>query len=125
MTAEALLEKFETLKGFANRPRRVSLTELARSKDWRDQLPECGLMEVSDKNGSGTAAWLVSEQFMYEIVELLNASMEELEHAQVKAIVDSRSEVEYWATGDALANEAFSVWENRKDVLRKALHDDV
>ena len=101
----------------AGRPR-ISVTELSRSKEWRDELPSAGVIEVTDRGG--TAGWLVSADGMEAIVEGYTYLEEELERAQIAAIFKLREGASP-LSGDELKSAVRERWETRKDELRSTV----
>lgn len=116
--APAIVEKYEELRVKTTRASRLTLTELARGKKWREDLPACGLIELTDR--SETAGWLLSDEYMEEMVSLVDGLLVEQEQRQVQAMLDARADYQDWCSGDVLAQRALKSFEERKDSLKAA-----
>lgn len=103
----------------SSRPR-ISVTELSRSKDWRDKLPEVGVIEITDRGD--TAGWLLSTQDMEAIIEGSYLE-EEVERPQIAAIFGAR-EGSYPLSGRALKDVVRDSFKVRRVELRNAVDAD-
>lgn len=83
----------------------ITVTELARSKDWRKELPEVGLMHVTDRGE--TAGWLISQEDLDAIVYAVVSLEEELEEHSIAALFAARPpEKMEWKSGEELVKGA-------------------
>ena len=83
---------------------RVSVSSLARSKDWKERLSQEGLIEVLDRGD--TCAWLVSPESMDALMAGYASYQDELEMASLKAMVDARTPGRMPLSGEALSAAA-------------------
>ena len=94
----------EQIRQAAHPAPRISLTELARSTKWRESMTEYAVVELCDR--SETAGYLVSAVGMQEILDRLEALEQELEQAQLEAIISQRANATDWKSGADLAHKA-------------------
>ena len=121
MTADAL-DTFEELQRKTQHVPRLSLTDLARTSQWRKDLPACGLIEVMDR--TDTAGWLVSDGYMNDLLNLVQDLSNEQEQQQIKAMLDAREAYQDWQSGDALLSSSLERFEARKGQLKAAVRGD-
>lgn len=119
MALEATIDRANAVRAGARATRRVNVTELARGKAWREQLPECDVMEIVDRGAN--AGWLVSNAGMGAMLDAIDYLEERLEQASVAAIVNARRGYENWMEGDDLAHAALEALERRGDKMKAAL----
>ncbi len=101
----AVLDRMQTLSRASEEGTRVSLTELARSAGWRKQLKKLGVMEVVDR--TETEAFLVSRDGMADLMETIDSLEEQVEQAQIAAMLAARGDRDNWMSGEALADRAW------------------
>lgn len=116
MAPVEMMERLDRFKRASKPSGHITVTELARGKEWRRELPEVGMMEVTDRGE--TAGWLVSQEdleaFVYAIVSL----EEELEERSIAAIFEARPpETRNWMTGEELKREALEYLDEHYDEL--------
>lgn len=116
------LERFEDLKAKSRRIPRVTYTELARGKEWREELPECGIIEVVDR--SETSAWLVTDEYLYGIISLVDELLDEREERQIQDMLAAREGYQDWREGEDLASVAKASLHARLDEMKAAAHVD-
>lgn len=119
---ETALDIASTIRSSAHPAKRVNVTELARGKAWREQLPECDIMEIVDRGTS--AGWLVSKNGMNAILDTIDDLEERLEKASMAAIIDARRDYENWMEGDELAKAALETFAKHGDEMKAALDAD-
>lgn len=119
MASEATMDKANAVRDSVRATRRVSVTELARGKAWRDALPECDVMEIIDRGAN--AGWLVSDAGMGAMLDMITYLEERLEQASMAAIVNARRGYDDWMEGDDLARAAIAALDERGDDMRAAL----
>lgn len=105
-------DKVESIRRFVVPDQRIGLTDLARSKDWREALLVHEIVEVVDR--TETAAYLVSPDGMRALMEKISALEEELEQAEIDALFSAREDMDDWSSGNVLASKA-------KDRLRASI----
>ena len=101
-----VLEKVDELRTQAKGGARISLTDLARGKAWRDELPECGIIEITDR--SDTAGWLLSNEYVNDLLSLIDDLLADQERRQVNEMLAARSAYNDWRSGDELAARALA-----------------
>ena len=121
MVAFSALERMGSVRERVSDRSRISVTELARSKEWREKLPASGVMEITDRGD--TAGWLVSDADMAAIVEGYAYLEDQLERAQVEAMFAARPEGEP-LSGDSLTAAAAERFDARKAALRGVVDGD-
>ena len=94
---------------------RVSVSSLARSKDWKEKLAKGGPIEVLDRGD--TCAWLVSPEDMDELMTGYTHYQDALEQASMKAMIDARTEDRTPLTDEALKQAVREAFADRMDVL--------
>ena len=102
----------------ASQPR-VSVTDFARGRRWREELPQCDVMEVVDR--TETAGYLVSPKALVDALSELEAQVEQL---SVAAMLDARGDCDTWLQGDELANSALESFDMRVVALKEVLSGD-
>lgn len=104
MTPTATATRIDSNYWAAKAQPRVSVSSLARSKDWKERLSKEGLIEVLDRGD--TCAWLVSPESMDALMAGYASYRDELEMASLKAMVDTRTLGRTALTGEALSAAA-------------------
>lgn len=95
----------------------ITVTELARGRDWRKELPEVGLMQVTDRGE--TAGWLISQEDLDAIVYAVISLEEDLEERSIAALFAARPpEKMEWKSGKELAEGAMRYFEEHGDEIR-------
>ena len=112
------LERFEDLKAKSRKIPRVTYTELARGKEWREELP----IEVVDR--SETSAWLVTDEYLYGIISLVDELLDEREERQIQDMLAAREGYQDWHEGEDLASAAKASLHARLDEMKAAAHVD-
>ena len=119
MAPEATMDRANAVRDSVRATRRINVTELARGKAWREQLPECDVMEIIDRGAN--AGWLVSNAGMDAMLDTIAYLEERLEQASMAAIANARRGYEDWAEGDDLARGALAELDERGDAMRAVL----
>ena len=101
---------------------RLSITSLVRSKDWRDTLDKDGLVEVLDRGD--TCAWLVSPEFMDELMDGYSKTQDRLEEESLRTLIETRADNRQPLTGAALADAAKRYLTENIDVMRSVVDGD-
>lgn len=114
-----VLERISQIEKQAQPGSRISLTDLARSRKWREELIEYGIIEVVDHGE--TAAWLLSDADMSLLLGTIDSLLEEMESLQVSAIIDARSQRADWQSGNTLAKKAKASLKKRQSAMKKVL----
>ena len=119
MAPEATIDRANAVRDSVRATRRVNVTELARGKAWRDELPECDVMEIVDRGAN--AGWLVSDAGMGAMLDTIDYLEERLEQATMAAIANARRGYDDWMEGDDLARAALAALDERGDGMRAVL----
>lgn len=118
----AAIDRIDEIRRKTQPAPRMRLTDFARGSAWREKLPECGMIEVTDR--SETAGWLLSNEYMEDMLQLVDDLAVELEREQVAAMVDARRGCQDWLSGNALAQRALASFQDRKEAMRAVLDGD-
>lgn len=119
MAPEATIDRVNAVRNSVRATRRINVTELARGKAWREELPECNVMEIIDRGAN--AGWLVSDAVMGAILDTIDYLEARLEQASMAAIVNARRGYDDWMEGDDLGRAALAALDERGDEMRAAL----
>ncbi len=118
----AVVGRMQTLQAASGSKSRISLTELARSNKWRSALKDRGVLEVVDR--TDTAAFLVSQQGMADLLGTIEDLESQLERAEIASMVNARAGRQNWLSGEELASQAWDCLLARKGELEAASHVD-
>jgi hypothetical protein len=120
MTTALKQQKVDTFMSAVNAPQRIGVSEFARSKNWRTELPHVGCFEMVDRNG--LVGYLLDPSY----AEALNARIleleEELEQATLAAIFATRTEENEYTTGNDLLEKARSYFDSHEDEIKEAIY---
>ena len=100
-------ETLEQARNAANPAPRVSLTELARTTEWRKRMVEYAVVEICDHNE--TAGYLVSPQGMNDLLYTIEELEQALEQAHIAAVVEARGNTDNWQSGADLTASALAL----------------
>lgn len=114
MSPAELLQRADAVRDAASKRTQISVTELSRSKAWRNELSHAGVIEITDRGN--TAAWLVSSEDMRALIEGYVRLQKEAEQAQIDALFASRPDTEP-LTGNALRTAAREHLDARLDEI--------
>lgn len=123
MAPAEVIDRLDGLKRAPKPAGHITVTDLARSKEWRTKLPQVGMMEITDRGQ--TAGWLVSEQDIEAIVYAIIDLQEELEKASMEAMFQTRSPegAGAWKSGKELESEALVYFDEHGDEVMAILHE--
>lgn len=116
---EKKVEKFQSMVSFAER---VGVSEFARSKAWRDKLPETGCFEVVDRGG--TVGYLLAPDYAEALSGRIAELEDQVEKAQIAAMFkvrEGRSDVK---AGAQLRESALAYFEKNADALAEIVDGD-
>ena len=97
----------------------ISVSSLARSKAWRDELPAAGIMEVTDRGDR--CGWLVADEDMQELMACYLAWREAQEKAAVQAIIEERSLTRNPLAGEVLNDAAARYLLDNAEAIRSLI----
>ena len=118
MASVAMVEKISDVRSRIYDDGRVSLSEFARGKGWRDKLERNEFMELLE-HGERTA-WVVSEEGMRRMVDYISGLEEQAERASVHAMFEARDGRDDWKAGAKLADAAKSYFLDHEAEFLKA-----
>lgn len=116
------IDRVASIRGKVHSDSRVSVTDFARGRRWREELPQCGVIEIVDR--TETAGFLLSKEGMNSLLETIDSLEEQVERAQIDAMFAARSDYQNPLEGDSLVEGALASFEARKDALREILDVD-
>ncbi|RSX52237.1 hypothetical protein D2E25_1650 [Bifidobacterium goeldii] len=99
----------------------ITLTDLNRSNAWRSQLADNGIVEVMDRND--TAAYLLTPQALYDLVDAVRERDAEIETMSVRAMFEARKHRTDVKTGSELREAAQESLARRLTMLHEVLDD--
>jgi len=103
MTTEEL-DRVHTIRNSVQPYHRLGLTDLARTRQWRDDLLAYDIIEIIDR--SDTTGYLISVKGLQALLDAITSLEEELEQIQIDALFAGREYLENWESGNALAHKA-------------------
>ena len=115
MAKAAVVEKLSGVRSRIYDDARVSLSEFARGKEWREKLANNEFMELLE-HGERTA-WIISEDGMREMVDYITELELQAERSSVRAMLDARDGRSDWQSGAELAQAAKSYFLEQEDAL--------
>ena len=118
MTSMATAERLSDVRSRIYDDGRVSLSEFARGKGWREKLERNEFMELLE-HGERTA-WVISEEGMRQVVDYISELEEQNERSSVRAMFEARAGREDWMSGDELAQAAKAYFLENEGALVKA-----
>ncbi|RNF39972.1 hypothetical protein [Planococcus salinus] len=117
-----LLRSFEKVRHDFQMGTQVGLTQLGCSATWREKLKQAGVLEVLDRND--TAGVLIEPEVFQAILDYLDLMDEELEEAQIDALVKHRKDARDFASGKELAKGAVLKFREKNEHHRRFLDGD-
>ena len=117
MTIEEL-DRVYTIRNTVHSYHRLGLTDLARSRQWRDDLLAYDIMEIVDR--MDTTGYLISARGMHALLDAITSLEEELEQVQIDALFAGREHLDNWEQGDALARKAKQSLKIARKTVRKS-----
>ena len=97
---------------------RIGLSDFSHGRKWRDDLENALVLEIVDR--TDTAGWLVSGAGMDSIMEHIARLEDELEEANVRALIAAREGRSSWKSGSELAEAAKKSARVRKQQIEEA-----
>ena len=118
MTSMATAERLSDVRSRIYDDGRVSLSEFARGKGWREKLERNEFMELLE-HGERTA-WVISEEGMRQVVDYISELEEQNERSSIRAMFEARADREDWMSGAELARAAKAYFLENENALAKA-----
>lgn len=122
MLSAALDIKVDKFKNMVGSTKRIGVSELARSKSWRDTLPERGCFEVVDR--SGVVGYMLAPDYAEALSEKLTELEEQIEKNQIAAMFKARKDRTNIKTGSELKHDALTYFDNASGRLAKIINGD-
>ena len=117
----AVLDRCEDLRARTQRAQTLSYTELARSRKWKDDLAHEEVLKVTGSRGASDDAWIVSQRYMDNLLELIEQAELEREDKQIQAMLAAREDYQNWMQGDELAHAAVARFLERRASMAEAI----
>lgn len=115
MSSMLLEEKVERFQDMVGSTVRVGVSEFARSKAWRERLPEAGCFEVIDRGG--VVGYMLAPDCATALNDHITALEQQLEQAQVAAMFTARQDYSAPQTGEQLQASVRKAFDERADAL--------
>lgn len=115
MAGTAAFDKISDVRSRIYDDGRVSLSEFARGKGWREKLERNEFVELLE-HGERTA-WLISEAGMRLVIDYISELEEQAERSSIRAMFEAREGRENWKSGAELAQAAKAYFLEREDAL--------
>lgn len=117
---EEKIDKFQTMVGSSER---VGLSEFARSKSWRDRLPEAGCFEVVDRTGN-VVGYVLAPDYAVALNKRMIDLEEQVERTQIAAMFKVREGYTDLKTGADLKAGALDYFDKNIDALIEIVDGD-
>lgn len=101
---------------------RVGVSEFARSKSWREQLPAVGCFEVVDRGG--VVGYMLAPEYARAVSDRLVELEEQAEQAQIAAMFNARRDYTDIKTGKDLAASSLEYFDKNIDALLEIVDGD-
>ena len=118
MTSTTAAQRLSDVRSRVYDDCRVSLSEFARGKGWRDKLERNGFMELLE-HGERTA-WVISEAGMRDMLDYISELEKQAEQSSVRAMFEAREGREDWMSGSELSQVARDYFIEHADALTRA-----
>lgn len=119
MSPAAIEEKVGTFQSVVNSANRISISEFARSREWREQLPELGCLEVVDRNG--VVGYMLAPDYAQAMSARITELEKQEERAAIAAMLDARRDRTEFAAGEELEKGALAYLDEHLDEMTEAV----
>ena len=120
MSPAAIEEKVSAFQSAVNPVNRIGVSEFARSREWREQLPEVGCLEVVDRNG--VVGYMLAPDYARALSARITELEEREEQAAIAAILEARADRADFASGEELKNGALAYLAEHLDEMMETVH---
>lgn len=115
-------EKVERFQDIVNPTERIGVSEFARSRTWRDRLPQTGCLEVVDRGG--VVGYMLDPSYARAISAHVADLEMALERAQIAAMLHAREDRSDAKSGTELREAALAAFDRRADELAGIIDGD-
>ena len=122
MTPSLLEKKVHTFKSTVGSGRRIGVSELARSKEWRDELGSEGCLEVVDR--TETVGYVMDASYADALVSYIDSLEHELEQAHIRELFALRRQASQPLSGAELTAAALAELDRHEPAIREFLDGD-
>ena len=123
MSPAVIEEKIEKFRSMVGSSERVGVSEFARSKSWRDRLPEAGCFEVVDRSGN-VVGYVLAPDYAVALNERMADLEEQAERVQIAAMFKAREDYTNIKTGVELKAGALDYFDKNIDALMEIIDGD-
>ena len=122
MPSTTIDEKVGAFQSAVNSTRRIGVSEFARSRKWREELPELGCLEVVDRNG--VVGYLLAPDYAQALSARISELEEQVEQASIDALFRTREDCTEPKTGEALKEAVRARFDERCEGLAAIVDGD-
>ena len=122
MSSAAIEEKVSAFQSAVKPVNRIGVSEFARSREWREQLPEVGCLEVVDRNG--VVGYMLAPDYARALSERITELEEREERVSIAAMFRTREGCSNLETGDELRKSVRSRAAERAEELAAIVNGD-
>lgn len=120
MSPTVLNDHITRFQDMVGGPIRVGVSEFARSKSWRAELPEVGCFEIVDRNG--VVGYMIAPDYAVSLANRIAELEQQLEQESIAAMFSTRSDRSETKTSSELETHALDYFDQNFSVLAGALH---
>lgn len=107
----SVLDRVESSWASSRESHRIGLSDFTHGRKWRSELAECGTMEIIDRDR--TCGWILSCECLDALMLRVAELEDELEQAQVAALIAERADKAVFRSGEELAEAATAIFDER------------
>ncbi len=115
-------EKVAKFREMVNATERVGVSEFARSKSWRERLPEAGCFEVVDRNG--VVGYMLAPDYALALSDRIAELESQAEEAQIATMFKVREGRNDLKGGADLKASALDYFDQHAAALGKIIDGD-
>lgn len=119
VTQDEKVAEFQAAVGSA---RSVGISEFARTKTWREKLPELGCLEIVGRGGA--IGYLLDPAYARAVSSRISELEDELDRAQVAAIVEARKNRSGLKSGAELEKAAREYLDAHGEEIERVIDGD-
>ena len=122
MSSTTLDPKVTKFQNMMSTTERLGVSDFARSKSWRERLPETGCFQVVDR--TGVVGYLLAPDYAQALNDHIAQLEEQAERAQIAAMFAAREDRTDLKSGQELQQAALDYLDRHCDALEQAIHGD-